>query len=154
MSDNVLAVIGSWFIITLAVERTTEIIHTSKLFHPLRNYFATLALDDIDRPIVKPIANFVFSIVSCGWCLSVWVSLFFCIFLPSGSGFVFVRWFGLVGTSNLWHAIFRIIHLGRVFTVDIKHTFDDQPLIGQPPKDNIILENDNEEYREGFTEEI
>ena len=80
MSENIYLIIGSWLIVVLAVERTTEIINDSKLFFPLRSFLANRALSDIDSSVYKFV--FFHNIISCAWCLSIWVSLLFCWLLP------------------------------------------------------------------------
>ena len=131
MSEDIYIVIGGWIITTLAIERTTEIINDSKFFFPLKQWLGRVALDEnTPRTISKLLFAFIHSIVSCSWCLSVWVSMFFCWFLPGGyfclvaPHNILVKWLALVGASNLWHAIFRLIFRGRVITVDIKHTIE------------------------------
>jgi len=96
MSENVYLIIGSWILVILAAERTTEIISDSKFFFPLRNWLTMRALsENTDR-------SSILYVIACNNIL--------------------IKWLGLVGTINLWHAIFRLIFRGRVTTIDIKHT--------------------------------
>ena len=163
MSQDLYIVIGSWIIIVLAAERTTEIINDSKFFFPLRNW---ITIRSISGTWFRSLFLFMNDVVTCAWCLSVWVSMFFCWFLPGGyfellaPDNILVKCIALVGASNLWHAIFRLVHRGRVITIDIKHTVvngleeeddedEDQDLDGELGELNIVIGDDDGEYRQG-----
>jgi len=131
MSENIYIIIGSWILIILAVERTIEIISDSKFFFPLRNWLARRTLsEDATRTASKLLFIFLHNIISCAWCLSVWVSMLFCWFLPgeyfcvAAAHNILVKWLALVGMTNLWHRIFqRAMTLG-VYNgiIEVKHT--------------------------------
>ena len=116
-----------------AVERITEIINDSKLFAPLRLWLGKLALRETPStlPNLLPfypdymIVRFVHGIISCSWCLSVWVSLLLCWAVP-GEYFridffdnILVKWFVVVGLSNASHDMFTLLYRGRVRTIDL-----------------------------------
>lgn len=133
MSEDLYIILGCWAITVLATERTTEIIHESKFFFPLRNLVAQAALREGLTGtlwLLQLPCKFVHAVISCAWCLSVWISLFFALFLPGEyflrmpSDNIMIKWLALVGFANLWHAIFRLIFRGRVITIDIRHTID------------------------------
>ena len=159
MSENVYVIIGSWIIATLAVERTTEIINDSKFFFPLRNWLAAYALSDRPRTLTKLYFVFAYTVISCAWCLSVWVSLFFCWFLPgeyflvAAAHNILVKWLALVGMANLWHRIFgRAMTLG-VYNgiIEVKHTVEmvDADLEGDEMTDlGIVIGEDDGKYSE------
>lgn len=129
MPQDLYLILSSWLLVILATERTTEIIHHSKIFFPLRQWLGVRALAKTPRTPVKLLFMFGWGVVDCGWCLSVWVSFFFALFLPGecfqpiATGNLLVKWLAVVGLANLWHAIFQLVYRGRVLTVDITHNF-------------------------------
>lgn len=163
MPQDIYITLGSWAIVILAAERTTEIINDSKFFFPMRNWLASKAMSDAPRTKFKLVFIFFHTVISCAWCLSVWVSMLFCLFLPGGylqmaAGHnILVKWLALVGGANLWHAIFRLIFRGRVITVDITHTIVEpvEPAEGGNDGDElsdlgiVVGEDDDGEYSEG-----
>lgn len=104
--------------VAFVVERTTEIIVDSKLFAPLRNYLATKAVPD---NLVKPwfIWTFLYNVISCGYCLSVWVAAFYTYFSrldlcdDKYSNYL-VNAILLHGLSNIFHVLYMKIYRGQV----------------------------------------
>ena len=145
----------------VAVERSAELLTTSKFFAPLRNSLAKFALcdlyglrckrsDGLFRIIcwIQCLSKFGFAVISCGWCTSMWTSILFVWCLPgeyfdlSATGNVLVKVLALFGFANLWHAVFRIIHRGRVAGLDISlRLLEPEDL---PPEDSFNLDNDGE----------
>ena len=156
MPENVYLIIGSWIIVILATERTTEIIVDSKFFFPFRNWIAKHALSEgTYHNKSKLLFVFLYNMTSCAWCLSVWASMFFCWFLPgeyfhvAASNNILVKWLALVGVTNFWHAIFRLVFRGRVITVDIKHMVemsDDMNNSDEMSSLGIIIGDDDGEH--------
>ena len=150
--------IGTWFACTVASERAAEIITDSELFAPFRAIIGKLAIPkDITRvsgawyaKCFRRVMVFFYKLITCGWCTSAWTSLFFSLFLPGAylslidcepvelyAYLVMVPC--LFGLANFWHAIFRLVHRGRVFTVDVKHEIviaeSDEPEADDEPED-------------------
>jgi len=137
MWSDLCSIIGMWVACAIAAERTAEIIADSKLFAPFRNAIGRIALPSIpyDHKAAKiggGVVLWFFSLITCGWCTSVWTSAFFSLFLPGShwsivSGELWpietyiVKIFCLVGLANFWHAVFRIVHRGRQRVIDIRH---------------------------------
>jgi len=148
MLQDLYVIFGSWIIIILATERTTEIINDSKLFFPLRNW---VTINSISGLRYRRLFIFINDVLTCAWCLSVWVSMFFCWFLPGGHfeilapHNILVKWLALVGAANLWHALFRLVFRGRVITVDINHTFVDD-YENREPEEQIVIGDGNGEH--------
>jgi hypothetical protein len=143
---EIISIIGAWLICTIASERAAEAITVSVFFAPLRQVVAKLALIELYRKInpddvwmssensvyrgrvfsvAKIIGRWASDLVSCGWCTSFWTSFFFSLFLPgkyisfdAGDNIV-VKAIALWGFANLFHAVFRLVHNGRVAAVDI-----------------------------------
>lgn len=137
MQDNLFYSLIEWIIgltiCAFAAERVTEIIRDSKLFAPFRNFLALLALTtwpsnkkyQVLRRILSYPTGFLNAIVSCSWCLSVWVCLFFVWFVPGGYfsvnvfDNVLVKWFALCRLANFFHDLFNIVYRGRVRSIEL-----------------------------------
>lgn len=150
----------SWLLCIVAVERSAELLTVSKFFAPLRNILAKFALCDLRNiryGCFQLLAKFGFAVISCGWCTSMWTSILFVWCLP-GEYFslvavdnVLVKVLALFGFANLWHAVFRIIHRGRVTGLDVNLR-----LLGQedlPAENTFNLDNDGES-RESTVENL
>lgn len=125
---EIISIVGSWLICAVAAERSAEALTTSVFFSPLRQFLARASLTESNNVIFKItrfIAKWLSDLVSCGWCTSLWTSLFFSFFLPGdylliGAGNnILVKIIALWGFANLYHSVFRLVHNGRVSAVDI-----------------------------------
>jgi len=169
---EIIAIIGAWLICGIAAERAAEAITVSVFFSPLRQALAKLALiqlyrknnpDDIwmsdDNMIykgriyslTKMVGRWASDLVSCGWCTSFWTSSFFSIFLPGkyisfdAGDNIIVKTIALWGFANLYHAVFRLLHNGRVAAVDVNLRLVDSEI------DNVG--GTNGEFGEGVGQE-
>lgn len=131
---EIISIIGAWLICTIAAERAAEAITTSVFFSPLRQFLARVSLMEthswtlpalINGSLIKTVGRWLSDLVSCGWCTSLWTSLFFSLFLPgrylsyeAGDNLI-VKAIALWGFANLYHSVFRLVHNGRVSAVDI-----------------------------------
>ena len=121
---DALGVVGSWLICIIAAERSAELITTAKVFAPLRNFLAYVALypqhfktelrkcassnDVFGQFGANAYATYYFLIVcckpfkflsdiaSCSWCTSAWTSFVAAWFLPHEHSF-----FGTVVYTNI-----------------------------------------------------
>ena len=130
-------VIGTWFACAVASERAAEVISDSKLTAPFRTRIGKLAFptpppERLPHRIFCGITKWFNDLLSCGWCTSAWTSAAFSLFLPGShlslmGGEVaplfhyIVKIPFLFGMANLWHAVFRLVERGRVFTLDVRH---------------------------------
>jgi hypothetical protein len=143
---EIISVVGAWLICTIAAERAAEAITVSVVFAPLRQAIAKLALIELYRKInpddvwmssensiyrgrifsvIKMVGRWASDLISCGWCTSFWTSFFFSLFLPGermsfdAGGNIIVKAIALWGLANFYHAVFRLLHNGRVAAVDV-----------------------------------
>lgn len=131
--------IGIWFACAVAAERAAEIITDSKITAPFRNGVGKLAFPVVPYKwraarVMGWATKWVHNLITCSWCTSAWTSALFSLFLP-GSHFslmdgeiapayhYIVKIPFLFGMANFWHAVFRLVERGRVFTVDLRHEF-------------------------------
>lgn len=119
-------VIARWLLIIIAVERVTEIITTSEVFAPVRNYVKRHAYKYSDPSEISNYRKFLIwvdKLVSCGYCTSVWVAFIFVLIFMEKDAMLIINGFALHGLANLYHSIFELIRRGRVNTHDmvIKH---------------------------------
>lgn len=145
---SIIQTMVDWFFAIVAVERITEIITSSEITAPTRAAIGRLAfpVDKLGQP-AKPrrLLVWVSKLINCGWCTSVWVSMGILLYaneyLAIPSGLFWLRFFGLVGLANLWHATFELWRRGRVRTQDlvVKH--------------NINIGEQEEEQEDGSTRE-
>lgn len=112
--------------LTIATERITEILVASKLFDPLRNMIKRWAYPLDEMPTDTYYQNFKVMIdylVTCGYCVSVWVGYLLAVLSPSVFNITVINWLvmGAVihGLSNLYHCAFEIVRRGRVHTYDV-----------------------------------
>lgn len=121
-------------LLILATERATELITSSKIFEPLRLFVKRTAypLDgrpDLSTSWLEPRrlkAHFWITLdylLSCGYCVSVWVGMFFAMFSDVYFDNIFVNWLVtslcLHGAANWCHVIYELIRRGRVRTIDV-----------------------------------
>ena len=156
---EILGVIGAWFACAVASERAAEVITTSKLFAPFRNWLAKVSLIPqkyVDTRIghgqyilisaaCRPF-KFLSDLTSCGWCTSAWTSFVCAWFIPCMHRFfgssiadnIIIQSLALFGFANLWHAVFRLVHRGRVVALDVSLIVDEaQPEASHGPEFNI-----------------
>ncbi len=122
----------------IAAERATELVHSSKIFAPLRDKIALLAYPPDAAPVslqpygynwlMRKITMFLNAMLACGYCLSVWVAAFFALFLSSNlSNWVF-NLLLIHGGSNAYHVLYERARKGRVRTYDLTITIGDERL--------------------------
>lgn len=84
----------------VVVEAITEIVVSSTIFQPLRNFI-------LKRAGKSTICNFLGKLIQCGYCTSVWISLIFAFFVPIHLVNVYIDFiifvFVLHRLSNFWH---------------------------------------------------
>jgi len=115
-------VIAQWLLITIAVERVTEIITVSEVFAPVRNYIKRCAYKYSDPSKISNYRRFLIwvdKLISCGYCTSVWVALVFVLIFMDKDMTLIINVFAVHGLSNLYHSIFELIRRGRVNTHDL-----------------------------------
>jgi hypothetical protein len=132
---DVVSVAASWLVCVLAIEAITEIITSSKLFAPVRNWAARGILPNPDiappNPATLPQSHYFWiwfqGLITCGYCTSVWVALVVAWYAPipevSWLGTIpayFIKVFALHRLANLFHIWFEIVRRGRVKTYDFK----------------------------------
>ena len=132
MWESICGTVGAWLIATLAAERSAEVIVDSEFFAPFRAWLARNSIVNLDDPTgprypkwCRRIFLFLSKLTSCGWCTSMWTSILFAWCLPGGyfhiaaGDNIFIKILALFGLANAWHAIFRLIHRGRVTAIDL-----------------------------------
>jgi hypothetical protein len=117
---------ADWLLIAVAVERVTEIITTSEIFAPVRNYIKGHAYQYSDPSEISKCGKlliWVDKLISCGYCTSVWVSLVFALIFMDRDITLVINVFAVHGFANLYHSIFELIRRGRVNSHDfvLKH---------------------------------
>lgn len=129
----VLAVLG------LVVERGTELVHSSKFFMPLRNLVAKIAYP-IDSPplgefklsyMLSPwgtrnVAMFFNSVLSCGYCASVWVAMPVAAVCPT---------LGLLATHGVVDWVIKVVVLHGLanWMHELYQWADQSYVVAQPP---------------------
>jgi len=132
---DMLSIILSILLISIVVEAITEIITTSSIFEPLRLYIKQNAytIPPNDK-ILGYILMWLDKLLSCGYCVSVWVSALtvsvsninllsdnlilgkiLCIFLVHR-------------ISNWIHVIYELIRKGRIKEIELNMSFSDPAL--------------------------
>lgn len=114
--------------LVVATERITEIIVASKLFEPVRlcvkrwAYPLDVMPNDGYYQHFKVMVDYL---MTCGYCVSVWVGYAASIYCPIFFEHRLLNWIimGAVihGLSNLYHVSFELIKRGRVHTYDIAY---------------------------------
>lgn len=128
MWEPIYEAIGIYFLCTIAVERTTEVITEGEIFAPLRSALGRLAFRDEVSP--HPIWKWVHKLVTCSYCMSHWVSFVFTFYLPGR--YFLINWLALVGLSNVFHAAFNLLYRGRVVAYDLTITMKPDDAEGEP----------------------
>ena len=123
MPENIIMIdqITKIALISLAVERITEIIVASVLLSPIRDYFRS---KNIMASSGYSVWWFIDSVFQCGYCMSVWVSASlawvspyeFTDNLPIN---IFISVFVIHGLANLYHVAYEFARRGRVLHHDI-----------------------------------
>jgi hypothetical protein len=165
---TIVSIIGSWLICTVAAERTAELITTSVIFAPFRQFIARMSLMDEEyahvmwptnktiRGIIKITCRWLSDLISCGWCTSFWTSSFFSAFLPgdylslnAGDNAV-VKAIALWGFANLYHSVFRLVHNGRVAAIDINLHIADEIVDNSGGINGELREGNGQETASGI----
>lgn len=122
MIENII----EWFILTVATERSAEIIVSSKLFEPLRMSIKrwTYPLDQMPSDtIYQNFKVMIDYLMTCGYCVSVWMGFFYALFAPQVFSIWIVNWFitgvFLHGLANFYHVVYELARRGRVNTHDL-----------------------------------
>lgn len=88
------------FFLVILVESVTEIITSSTLFQPVRNWLAKKAFD-------SSVASFFSKLIQCGYCASVWIAFSCAWILQFNLVNFFIDWvifaFVLHRLANFWH---------------------------------------------------
>jgi hypothetical protein len=131
-------------LLSVAVERATEILHSAKITFPLRNWLALTARFDLDAPVsegelsphsptllFRKLARFFSAVLSCGYCTSMWVSGFAAHFyhlpqeiytylgvIPLGFHEWVFKTLVLHAGSNIYHVLYERARKGRIKTID------------------------------------
>lgn len=133
-----------WASVVVAVEATTELLVESKLFAPLRNWVGKRAItvEPETEPTLRLMAwAKLFELVTCGYCVSVWVALFYASTLPAlwtspldetvarGTHLInfLVRWLVLHRLSNWLHVVTELVRKGRVLAIDVETSHKQNP---------------------------
>jgi len=129
-------IIFKFLLLSLIVEAVTEIIVIRDIFKPIREY-------------LKKRKSFLFSLISCGACTSVWVSIGLCYLVNFKVGLItylslgflepLILSFGIHRLATFWHHIYGAVKYGpkiNVNTVNLNQNLD---------VDDIHNENENEE---------
>ncbi len=122
--------------VTIATEAITEILASSKLLDiiGIRPWASRKALPfDGDYTKVRWYHTALHTLLTCGYCTSVWVSMFFSSWFVPGDYFGLLPWNNIIikiflihRLSNLFHASLQLLMRGRVNTSDlsIKHSIE------------------------------
>lgn len=110
----------------VVTERVTELIVSSKIFEPLRNIIKRWAYKSSEPPpdtLYQHFKVMIDYLVTCGYCVSVWMGAFFALFAEKNFENRVENWFisalFLHGMSNIYHVCFELLKRGRVGTYDI-----------------------------------
>lgn len=108
-----------WFALTIATERATRIIVDAKISEPFRAYIGKLAYPN-NKPPTTDVQKFLIwlhSLLTCGYCMSVWVGFFFALFAPRYFECWLAHWLvaGLLlhGLAGFWHRFYIYACLGQ-----------------------------------------
>ena len=118
--------------LSITVEAITEIITTSEIMAPAREFIrkAAYTTPPTDDGITR-LFKWTDRLVSCGYCTSVWVSAFISIWDPVAfTGYrlvdAIIMIFLIHRISNLLHVVYEFIRKGRVNSVDFSLKIEDQ----------------------------
>jgi len=111
-------------LLSVVVERITEIITTSKIADIVYKSKLKSMLYNQDRPVDLTLKvrflKMVELITDCGYCASVWVAFGISVLHPSYFNNPFFDAMLLHGGSNLYHVIYELLRRGRINTHDIR----------------------------------
>ncbi len=123
--QDIVRVIITWIYCVLGVERVVEIVNTSKLFEPIRQYLGRKVANDQSR--IYWFWWFFHGVITCSWCLSVWMCLAATFLIPQlwvesnttiSVGLFLAKWFAMIGLVNRWHDITECFYRYKVVVVD------------------------------------
>jgi len=111
-------------LLVIVTEATTEIIVDSKIFSEIRFRIRKKAFPE-QPGSSNPIFVFVAELISCGYCTSVWVAMWWSLFAPSFFKFGFIINWVIMGMvihrlSNWLHVVYSLVKKGRIKTYDIE----------------------------------
>ena len=122
-------------VISIAIEAISEVITSSEITRPLREAFKRFTYP-VDSPpsdtIVQTLKVWFDKLISCGYCVSVWVAGIVVFFsrLDFWFGGEFI---GLVITTfaahriaNLYHVLYELLRKGRIGTYDIELKYKEE----------------------------
>lgn len=139
-------IIVNILLIALSVEAITEILTTSEIMRPLRLGIKKLAYINPPRENLQTcIFTWVDKLISCGYCSSVWISFFVCIWLDyriveDKYINLFIVTVAIHRLSNWIHVLYELIRKGRINSVEIALSLEDK------------YGTDGESFVEGATE--
>jgi hypothetical protein len=130
MVSEITAFIVLLLLISIAVEAVTEIITSSELTRPSREWWKkyTYKIDEPpDDSIIQKFKVWFDKLISCGYCTSVWVAASFAAVLPKPEvGNIFTSWCLVTFVTHriaTWlHVVYEIIRKGRVQSIDLDIT--------------------------------
>lgn len=126
-------------LLAVATEAVAEIVTSSSLTQPVRNWLSTKAFP-VDSPpsntFIQHFIVFISKLVSCGYCASVWIGAFFALWAPllidafvlraleaPSAIVIVVNWLCLAflihRLSNWLHVVYELVRKGRVKTYDL-----------------------------------
>ncbi len=117
-------------LLVVVVEAITEIMVSSKIMDPLRQRFFRLAFpfprDDAEFR-QRPVMAFIYGLISCGYCFSVWVGAVAAFMAPAWfTAEPVLNWsinaLVLHRLSNIFHIVLMLTMKGRVRTYDVALT--------------------------------
>lgn len=123
MWPSILEVIGVYILCIIATERVTEVVVHGDVFAWLRNLPCKRQFTSpstFKEPKPRKMCVFFCKLFTCGYCFSHWSALLFASFLPGGYFELYpldnllVKWFALLGISNMYHNVFTLVFRGRV----------------------------------------
>jgi len=124
-------------LLVFAVEAVTEIIVDSQISQPFRDWWKEITYPaDVPREnqCVQKLLVWFDNLISCGYCTSVWVAMFFALFAPSIVSPSFFNWlifvFALHRFANWSHVAFELFKRGRVksYEFDVNLNTNDEEL--------------------------
>lgn len=117
-------IIFKLLLISLIVEAVTEIIVVRDIFKPIREFFENRS-------------SFIYSLMSCGACSSVWIAIGFCYLIDLRVGLItylslgflepLILGFGVHRLATFWHQLYGAIKHGpkmNVNTVNLNQNLD------------------------------
>lgn len=109
--------IFAWLAVIIAVEALTELITSSSIMFPIRDWFSkppdeTKKLRCPIRRSFRWLRGFIGELLNCGYCTSVWVALLLAHFAPTGKcvGCVLYAWPIFFIKVLVIHRLSNIVH--------------------------------------------